>query len=78
MTHERLVEAVFLSQESDLVGVNGFTLTFQFGNVGFEIVAGWELNDDEYDKTDHQQGGDHHQQPLYHITDHSNQNKSGR
>ena len=67
---QRLVEAVLLAQERDLLRIDRFALRLQLGDVALEVVARRQLDDDEHDDADRDQRRDHDQQAADDVGEH--------
>ena len=60
-----LVEPVLLAEEFDLLDVGAFSLRLQFGNISGEVIAWWQLNDNERQNADRQHRRDHDQNAAH-------------
>ncbi len=67
---DRLVETVLRLEEGDLLQIDSLALALQFGDVGGEVIARRQLDDDEDDNADGDQGRDHDEQALHDIAEH--------
>ena len=67
---QRPVEPVLRFQKRDLGEVRLLALALQFGDVGREIVAGRQVDDDEDEEADGDQRRDHDQDPVDEIAEH--------
>ncbi len=67
---QRLVEAVLRLEKGDLGEVGLFALALQLGDIGREIVARRQVDDDEDHDADGDQRRDHDQDPMDEIAEH--------
>ncbi len=75
---DRLVETVLRLEEGDLLQVDGFALALQLGDVGREIIARRQLDDDEDDDADRDQCRDHDEEALDDIAEHGGLSAAAR
>ena len=79
LLEKRLVEAVLLAQEIDLLERRLVALALQLGDLVGQKIARRQLDDGEGDEADHEQRRDHDQHAMDRVPEHGylNQNVSG-
>ena len=65
-----LVEAIFLAQLLDLLGIDALTLGLEFRHIAFEIVAGRKFDNGEDECRDDRQRRHHHEDAPYDVAQH--------